>query len=317
MQSQNPTLRALSDILVLVGLALIGGVVFSFLGLFPASWFSGIAREEIPYVLSQFETIEGSRMAILVLQGIMSLGSFFALPSLIIWIKKDTIPDIQKTTISTQMWVLVVALAFLMMPVNGWLAQWNENIRLPEILNGFQEWARSKEDEMKNLTLFLVRFQNTGEWIAGILVISLIAGFAEEFFFRRLLQPRMVALFNNAHSGIWATSFFFSAIHFQFYGFIPRMVLGALFGYYFQWTGRIILPIIGHSLNNFVTLLGMVLYVRNMSPINIEDPTNIPWFIGAVAAGIAWSLALMFMEESEKLKNQTPNWDPKAQDYLA
>jgi membrane protease YdiL (CAAX protease family) len=80
------------------------------------------------------------------------------------------------------------------------------------------------------------------------------------------------------------------------------MALGALFGYYFYWTGNIWLPVFGHCLNNGITLIGMYLYNRNMSPIDVEDPGQIPWYLGAVAAGVTWSLATMVKEEADKIR---------------
>lgn len=198
---------------------------------------------------------------------------------------------------------LVVGLSVLMMPVNAWLAAWNESIHLPSFLQEFQNWAGEKEKLMEKLTLFLVDFQSVTEILAGFFVIAFIAGFSEEYFFRRMLQPRFMAILNNPHAAIWLTAFIFSAIHVQFNGLIPRMVLGALFGYYYYWTGNIWISVIGHALNNAITLVGMMLYQNKISPINVDNPNLIPWYIGAVAAGITWSLATMIKEEADKISS--------------
>ncbi|MDE6065643.1 MAG: CPBP family intramembrane metalloprotease, partial [Duncaniella sp.] len=42
----------------------------------------------------------------------------------------------------------------------------------------------------------------------------------------------------------------FSVFHMQFYGFFPRVVLGACFGYLLYWSGSVWLSSIIHALNN-------------------------------------------------------------------
>jgi membrane protease YdiL (CAAX protease family) len=52
------------------------------------------------------------------------------------------------------------------------------------------------------------------------------------------------------HVAIIVSAFFFSFIHFQFYGFIPRMLLGVVFGYLLYWSGSILMPMLAHFINN-------------------------------------------------------------------
>jgi membrane protease YdiL (CAAX protease family) len=44
-------------------------------------------------------------------------------------------------------------------------------------------------------------------------------------------------------------------MHFQFFGFIPRLLLGALFGYYYYWSKNLWIPIIAHVLNNGIIVI--------------------------------------------------------------
>jgi len=300
--------RALAEILVLTGLCLIGIIIFSAIGLGLASLYLGVKMEEIQNMMDLQSFSSNGRVALLVLQGTISLGGFVAFPWLIKYLQPSSPFRVSFSLIpNATILLLVVGLAVLMMPVNGWLASWNETIHLPSFLEGFQQWAKAKELEMEGLTLFLVRFSSPLEVFLGFVVIALIAGFSEEYFFRKMLQPRIFGLVGNIHLAIWLTAFIFSAIHMQFYGLFPRMALGALFGYYYYWTGNIWISVFGHSLNNAITLVGMYLYQQNISPIDVEDPKVIPWYIGAVAAGITWSLASMIQEEAVQIKSQRIN----------
>lgn len=293
--------EALADLLVLTGLCLTGMVVFSAAGMYLASLLTGLDIQDFASLGFPDQSNPKLRIAVLVLQGIIACGSFILLPSLLRYLR----PPFAKTDglrPTGTMLLLISGLGLLMLPVNAWLSAWNQSIRLPSFLEGVQSWAWDKEKEMERLTSFLVDFSGPGEGLLGFVVIALLAGISEEFFFRKLIQPRLITLTGNPHAGIWLTAFIFSAIHIQFFGLLPRMALGALFGYYFYWTGNIVLPMFAHALNNGITLLGLVLYQQRVSPLNVEDPAEIPWYLGAIAAGLVWSLSSMVREEALKIK---------------
>jgi len=52
---------------------------------------------------------------------------------------------------------------------------------------------------------------------------------------------------------IWTIAIVFSAIHMQFFGFFPRMIIGAWFGYLLWWTGSIWVPVLAHFTNNAIS----------------------------------------------------------------
>lgn len=296
--------KALSELLILTGLCLIGMLLSSGLAIFLIQHLSGMEVDDMLALIDPEEAGENGRSALLIMQGLISAGSFILFP----WLIRFISPASSETTSlrpSGTLLLLLAGLSILMMPVNALLSAWNQSIRFPSFLHGFQSWAWSKEREMEKLTSFLVDFSGWQEGLLGFIVIAVLAGLTEEFFFRKMLQPRIIDFTGNPHLGIWLTAFIFSAIHIQFYGLIPRMVLGALFGYYFYWTGNIFLPMLAHILNNGITLLGLILYQQKMSPVNVENPDEIPWYLGAIAAGIVWSLSSMFREESLKIRRLT------------
>jgi membrane protease YdiL (CAAX protease family) len=305
--SQAKKASSLSALLILTGLCILGIVVFSSVGFLLAGFITGLETGKIQSLMVDFESTPNARIALLVLQGTIALGGFVILPSLVRFLQKQEFSGKIPVSPSITMLIMIFSLAILMMPVNGWLSAINKSIHLPSFLSEVENWAQAKETEIEKMTFFLVDFQSITELVVGFIVISLIAGFTEEFFFRKLIQPRMYGLTGNIHLAVWLTAFLFSAIHFQFFGLVPRMVLGALFGYYFYWTGNIWLSVFGHSLNNGLTLVGLYLYKQNLSPIDVEDPEQIPWYIGAVAAGVTWSLATMVKDESDKIRKRNRN----------
>jgi membrane protease YdiL (CAAX protease family) len=89
--------------------------------------------------------------------------------------------------------------------------------------------------------------QNTlKDLLMNLLFIAVFAGVGEELFFRGVLQRIFIKMFNNPWAGIIATAIIFSAIHMQFYGFIPRFILGVLLGVIYWYSGSLWPAILAH-----------------------------------------------------------------------
>jgi membrane protease YdiL (CAAX protease family) len=307
MLDQEPEIstRPLAQLLVIAGLAMLGILIFSGLGLAAMRFWLPEAGSS-PQGFPNLQALgSDGRTALLLVQGLTQLGGFLVFPMFVYLLLPGTSFE-PKYSISPNLTILllIVGLAMLMMPVNSWLATLNQSVQLPSFLKGFEKWAHDRESETEQLTLFLVDFDNPAQAVLGFVVIAGIAGITEEYFFRKLVQPRIFGLTSNIHLAVWMTAFIFSAIHVQFLGLIPRMALGALFGYYYVWTGNIRLAMFGHFLNNSITLAGIYLYRLEISPINVEDPQQIPWYLGPLAAGVTWSLSVMVKDEADKIRSR-------------
>ena len=103
----------------------------------------------------------------------------------------------------------------------------------------------------------MVRFESSDQLLYGLFVMAIIPGVAEELIFRGLIQRLLITKNYNPHVVIWCVAALFSAIHFQFLGFLPRMLLGGVFGYIYWWSGSMTFPMVAHVLNNGFTLLMM------------------------------------------------------------
>ena len=128
--------------------------------------------------------------------------------------------------------------------------QLNQRIPLPE-------WASSAEARTEGMLELVLRMESPGELLFSLLVVAVGAAVGEELVFRGLLQPTLTRLFGERPQlAIWATALVFSAVHFQFEGFLPRLVLGVLLGYLFWLSGRLWVPIVAHLLHNGVQVVG-------------------------------------------------------------
>ena len=148
---------------------------------------------------------------------------------------------------------MVLILSITLLPVVGVLASFNEFIMPQE--GAVAEFIRDMEEAANHILELVTTQRSSWDLIANLLVFAVLAGVCEEFFFQGSLQPLLMNWTRNPHVGILLTALIFSALHFQFYGFIPRFLLGMYLGYLFYWSRSLWLPILAHVLHNALTIL--------------------------------------------------------------
>lgn len=171
-------------------------------------------------------------------------------------------------------WMLFVVAFFVMlisMPLIELSGNINQKMVLPEFLKGLEQWMKNSEEAARRLTMVILRMDTVGDCIKNVLLIGLLTAIAEEFMFRGALQTIMHRWTKNTHAAIWLTATLFSAFHMEFYGFLPRLILGALFGYFVAWSGSIWPAVWGHFLNNASAVVATYLYQHKVVKINPED----------------------------------------------
>ena len=151
--------------------------------------------------------------------------------------------------------LLSILLIIVIQPLISFTGYYNNTLTLPESFAGIESQMKIWEELAKATTEKLLITDSTSILLFNLFVIAVIAGITEEFFFRGSLQQIMKKICCNKHVAVWITAFIFSAIHFQFYGFIPRLLLGALLGYIFVWSANLWIPVIVHTINNAMSVL--------------------------------------------------------------
>jgi membrane protease YdiL (CAAX protease family) len=149
---------------------------------------------------------------------------------------------------------LTIGLVGSFMFINTLFIYWNMHMQLPAFLKSFEHWAQAKEAELKALTNLLTTFPSIKDLGIALLVMAVLPAIGEELLFRGILQRLLYQATQHMHLAIVVSAFIFSAIHLQFYGFLPRFLLGVLFGYIYWWTKDLSLAILGHFFNNAFTL---------------------------------------------------------------
>ena len=152
--------------------------------------------------------------------------------------------------------LLYALLIFIVsLPSISVLARWNELISFPSSLSKLETMFREMEDSALAVTDRFLAAKSRWELLLNVGLMAVLAGFVEEVFFRGALQKLIHRWFSNGHVAVWSAAFIFSLIHLQFYGFFPRVLMGAILGYLYLYSGNIWVPIFAHFANNASVVL--------------------------------------------------------------
>ncbi|NVK86023.1 MAG: CPBP family intramembrane metalloprotease [Cytophagia bacterium] len=293
--------------LIVFGFLLVGFFVGQFLAgtvLLGMAVMNGVSIGEIienPNIL--YESVSLSQA--LISQVFYTLLFTFVTP----WFYLKTIANKKLSSLSTEKSISLLPLiltalgTFTFMIVNSYFIEWNENFKFPEFMAGFEKWARETEDQAAAMTEQFTNFSHFGEYLLGMLVISILPGIGEEIMFRGVLQNSLHRWTKNPHIAIWVSAFIFGAIHMQFFGLVPRMMLGAVFGYLYVWSGNIWYPIIAHALNNGIGVTMAYAAQFSEGDLNLDDTETFPVY-GQVFAAVVF-IAIMVIFRNQYLRSNS------------
>ncbi|MEO9872905.1 lysostaphin resistance A-like protein [Ekhidna sp.] len=233
---------------------------------------------------------------LLAIQGIVATLMFIGVSALFIGIalKIPFSEFFPKVSLSTVVMVILISISFMV--VNSAIGEWNMNLDFGD--SEFANWAQQSEEQLKVLTEHLTNFTSTTHFILAFVVVAIIPAIGEELLFRGLIQNFFSKAFANHHVAIWITGFLFAAIHMQFFGVMPRMFLGVLFGYLYHWSGKLTVAMIGHLVNNGLALIA--LYLANSGTIEVspeEIEQSAPWPAVLVFVVISFFLIRSFYKK--------------------
>lgn len=292
----------LSSLLILFGFLCLGMVLATLIqiGLVAVALMKN-GNLDINALGSEMSSMMNSRSdwwLLIIMQGLSSIV-LFILTALAYWwwVERKTVADFNSRPVpAVPVFLFVFVLQLTFMPVNGYLTSINENIQLPP---GLESILKRMEESATEITEFLAKTDTLPQLLVNILVIGVIAGVGEELVFRGVVLRKLLKGLNNEHLAVWLSAIIFSAIHFQFYGFLPRVMLGALFGYLYVWTGNIRVPIAAHIFNNTVAVILYHLMHRGVVSPELEkmDTIPMPW---VVASTLAFVILLYTFYNREK-----------------
>lgn len=199
------------------------------------------------------------------------------------------------------LWVLIgIAMIFAIMPFNSILAEWNANLTLPDSMSKIESLMKQMQEAATEMIEKFVSVDTIGGLVLNLFMIAGLAALGEELLFRSIIQTSLIKICKNAHIGILIASVIFSFIHFEFYGFFPRLILGMLLGYMFYFSGSIWIPMLMHFLNNGTVVLIYFLNNKGITNIDVDTfgQTSIPVLIISIVVMIV--LFLLSIKYSDK-----------------
>ena len=293
------------SLLYLVMLAIGGAVVFSAIGVAVGVLIYGMPGGILTGDLNLAES--GNLGFMKIVQIFSSTGLFLVPPLILARIESRTPLEWLKLTTPVSAILIVVSAVFMLTatPLLELTVELNKAMRLPEFLRDVEAWMLAKEQQMEVLTKQLLVMNDAGDLVINILMIAVLPAIGEELFFRGAVQRLFSSWTKNYHAGIWIAAIIFSAIHIQFYGFFPRMLLGALFGYLLVWSNNIWYPILAHFVNNGATVIAAYIYQQQGKSLDeLDVASSVSWPVYVVSAIILTGLLLFFKRSAVKLQEQ-------------
>ncbi len=247
LRESKPSVQLLFSAIVLITC----GLVITALGMAIGRLIYGVNLSEIEQMtqdLSKPENISVLKF----FQTIQSIGVFIVPPLFIAWMLHDKPAVYLKYNIRPELLsvAVVIAIIFFANPLINWLNEINSKLSFPEWLNSLQIWMQNSENQANKIIEAFLADNTLTSLFKNIMMIGVLPAIGEELLFRGVVQRLFKKIYGNAHAAIWITAALFSALHLQFFGFLPRMILGAMFGYMLEWSGTLWLPIIAHFVNN-------------------------------------------------------------------
>ncbi|MFD1629186.1 CPBP family intramembrane glutamic endopeptidase [Pseudopedobacter beijingensis] len=287
------------ELLYLILFCVLSGFAFSFLGMFV---FMGMNSFSTDLLLDQ-QALSINVGFLRILQIFSSTGIFIMGPYLFSKKRGYHFERYYKLDgeVFPNLAVLSILCMFCALPLIEWMSAVNAKMVFPESLKGLESWMKMKEQEAELLTKQLLVMPSFADFTINFLMIALLPAIGEELLFRGALQNIFSSWFKNHHVAIWVTAILFSAIHLQFFGFFPRMFLGALFGYLLVWGKSLWYPIIGHLVNNGAAVVAAFILQQQGKSIDELDKTDtFPVYAYGLSAIFTLVLLLRFYQKSRK-----------------
>jgi len=241
------------------------------------------------------------------LQTLQGIGLFTVPPILAAYLFAPSVKDylgLQSPNANSS-FLLVILIMLLAIPLINLIAYFNANIDFPASLDSLENYLKVKEESAQQLIEAFLNVNTVGGLLFNIFLIGVLPAIGEELAFRGILQRLFTNWSRNPHVGIIVAAFLFSAMHMQFYGFIPRFLLGMLFGYLYYWSGSIWMPILAHFVNNTTAVLAYFFMggemVEQMDNMGVTTETIIAAVIGAVL--FSWTVYFFWKREKGAVIN--------------
>ena len=203
-------------------------------------------------------------------QIVNQVGVFIVPAILFAWLNDKDIKGYLRLSfkIDIRFYILGILIIFTLLPLVNWLLEINNDLVLPRSLDGLEQWFREMEEEAALITEAFLKTETITGLVYNLFIVAFLASVAEELLFRGVLVRVFTEWTGNIHAGVILPAVLFSALHLQFYGFLPRVVLGVVLGYLFVRSGSLMVPVLVHFVNNGLAVF--IAFLSNRGLINMD-----------------------------------------------
>lgn len=242
---------------------------------------------------------EDSTLGMKWLQFFSALGTFVIAPlGIALLISREPCQYLSIRKTNGRFFLLALIGTIVSIPFTNYVTYLNEQMVLPDFLQALEEQMKAMEERGAELTEDFLGVTTLGGFLANLIVLAIIPAVGEELLFRGIIQRSVTNVSKNAHIGIWTAAILFSAIHMQFYGFLPRMLLGALFGYFLFWSRSILVPMTCHFFNNAIIVC--ISYFYGIETNAAEEFGKEDILLGFISFCLLMAVCYMITREQKK-----------------
>ncbi|MFL5727974.1 MAG: CPBP family intramembrane glutamic endopeptidase [Cytophagaceae bacterium] len=193
-----------------------------------------------------------------------------------------------------------IIIFIVILPLVNAMNEWNQSIHLPSAFGDLEKSLRDAEESIGKIINLIIYYDTPGQFLVIFLLVAIIPALGEELLFRGIVQNELLQIFRKPYIAILLSAFLFSFVHFQFFGFFPRMLLGALFGYLYYYSGNILIPVSLHCLNNGLTLINMNMLKERKTEIDLGSAEGLP--VSVIIFSLVLSLVLLYIYRKISLR---------------
>lgn len=296
---ESPWYQLLVTVLTILGVGSILALVLTLAG-------TAIFGTEMSVFTGSATSYSGKDVSFLRYLLIVQDISLLIIPSLIILKLSDNERGIKSAGLrfpSLKDTALIAILTFCMFPITSFTGEINSALHLPQWLSGIEKWMIDKEKTTDNLIDSLISSGSIWVMIINLVTIAILPAIAEELIFRGVLQKIFGKIFRSDNIAIWFTAFLFSTVHFQFFGFVPRFILGLAFGYLYLWSGTLWVPVIAHFINNAFPVIMTFAHGTEI----LDEPAGMPLWKQAIVLPVPLVVIFLIMVYFRNQKTERMN----------
>lgn len=249
-----------------------------------------------------------------IIQVIGSLGGFILAPLFFVFLTEDHTGRFLQTRTSPNVIILVLAgvSMYTILPFINFLSAMNAHLALPDSLSGVMQWMKDKQSQADGVMTAFLSVKSMGGLALNLFVVALMPAIGEELVFRGVIQRHLQGWTKNGHVAVWITAIIFSAVHLEFFGFLPRFVLGLMLGYLYLYTRNLWVPVFAHFVNNASSIIIFYLHYNGHIAVKMKDFGTIPGFFAISVSLILTAWIYYFIEKNPRAKGEENETEPSS-----